>query len=86
MKIYKPGEEAYAISRYGDSTGDTDHVGIYKVMIESYTVDKDGVTYWVKTPSGDSWGDSVLAIEVSKSRTKLFKKMTLEWDLNSEWL
>lgn len=85
MRIIKPGESAYAISRYADSTGDTDHVGIYKVVVESYTVDESGVTYWVKTPSGDDWGDNVLASEVSKSRMKLFKKMALEWDLNSEW-
>lgn len=85
MRIIKPGEEAYAISRYADSTGDTDHVGIYKVVVESYTVDESGVTYWLKTPKGELWGDSVLAEEVNKNRMKLIKKMIEEWDLNENW-
>lgn len=86
MKIYKPGEIVYAISRFHGSDGSVDHIGIYRVIVESYTVDKDGVTYWVKTPSGNDWGDSVLACEVNKNRMKLVKKMIGEWDLNENWV
>jgi hypothetical protein len=88
-EAYAVGSQVWALSRYNDSNGETDHCAIYPAIVGSITIDQDDATnshiieYWVKTPKGDDWGDSVEAEWVSDSFEELVEKLKEEWTRNA---
>lgn len=86
-EILLPNTEVYGMSRYHSSEGvPTDHIAIYPAKISTVYIDANEetgemeISYWLKTPDGDDWGDNVPASEVAKTREELLSKIIPEWD------
>lgn len=88
-EVYEIGSQVWALSRYRATSGDTDHCAVYPAIVHGITIDQDdktngiSVEYWVKTPKGDDWGDSVEAEWVSDSFEELVTKLKEEWTRNA---
>lgn len=88
-ELYSPGTKVYGMSRYHSDGKPTDHVAIYDAVVVDVTVsyDKenncDKVSYWLKTPEGEEWGNSVLSDEVHHDINQLIKSIKKEWKSNS---
>ena len=88
---YSVGEIVYAISFHYDS--DTNHdkekdewssnyVRIYKVVVVSISIDKNGVGYWLKDPkTKDEWGNDVHEEYISTNYDDLVEYLFKLWKL-----
>jgi hypothetical protein len=83
---YKPGTDVYAISFWCDSGAASDHLAIYKARVTSwyYNTDESDVRYWLETPSGKVWGDSVEGEYVSENFEELLTYAKELWKNEEE--
>lgn len=89
-ELYELNSQVYGISRHSNSDGKPgDHCAIYDAIVESISIHYDDklesmvVEYWLKTPDGQSWGDSCPQGDVSDNFDELIKKIRSVWRLNS---
>jgi len=70
---YEPGTEVYAISMWHDNGKPTDHLAIYKAKVASWSYDAEekDVLYYLESPGGKWWGDSIKGEYVSESFDEL---------------
>jgi hypothetical protein len=88
---YKVDDIVYAISLNNDSntehgmeqnTWDRDYARIYKASVESISIDKNGVTYWLKDLKDKTeWGDSVDESHISSNYDELTDWLFKLWKL-----
>lgn len=85
--IILPKTKVFGLSRYHSNGKVTDHIAIYPAKVQSVTLSvnkktgENEIDYWLMTPEGDDWGDSVSADNVALTREKLLDKIIPEWDL-----
>jgi len=89
---YEINSKCWAISNYFDKDAkDTHHYAIFPVIITGFSVDYNNKTnevdciYYVKTPEGKEWGDSVESEFVSDSFDELVAKLKIVWENNANW-
>lgn len=88
-ELYELNSQVYGISRYLNNGKISDHCAIYDAIVESISIHYDDklqsmvVEYWLKTPDGQSWGDSCPQGDVSDNFDELINKMRSIWRLNS---
>jgi hypothetical protein len=88
-ELYELNSQVYGISRHLNDGKISDHCAIYDAIVESISIDYDKdinsmvVNYWLKTPDGQSWGDSCPQGDVSDNFDELINKMRGVWRLNS---
>jgi hypothetical protein len=70
---YEPGTEVYAISMWHDNGKPTDHLAIYRANVVSWSYDAEekDVLYYLKSPVGKWWGESIKGEYVSESFEEL---------------
>jgi hypothetical protein len=89
-EVYKINSKVYGISRWHQDGKATDHLAIYEARVKGVyieyneTLNNIGVTYLLTTPvSGEAWGDSCFAEDVSDSFEELVERIKPEWLANS---
>lgn len=85
IEIYKPGVRVYVIDKMHDSEGkETNYFMIVPAIVDDVTVSKDDtIEYWLKTPSGDEWGDCVSEKDVDDDFSVLAEKCKIIWENDS---
>jgi hypothetical protein len=82
--VFKVGEEVFAVSKADSEHGE---LGIYKCTVDAVNIELSGdgirVDYWLKSPSGIPWGDSVEDKFVAENRDLLYPIVNEIWDKNS---
>lgn len=87
--VYEIKSKVFGISRNYKDGNPTDSVCIYDAIVDGVSIDydektnKNKITYMLKTPNGEFWGDSINEDEVSDSFEELAYKMKDEWSKNS---
>jgi hypothetical protein len=87
--VYSIGSPVYGISRHYKDHKPTDQVAIYEAIVDGASIDYDKntntnkITYMLKTPNGEEWGDSVDEKEVSDDFDELTHRIKEEWSKNS---
>ena len=83
---YEPGTEVYAISVWYDNGRPTDHLAIYKAKVASWSYDaeENDVLYYLESPGGKWWGDSVKGEHVSHSYDELLETAKEIWKNGNE--
>ena len=84
-KIYDINDKVFAISEYNSNGKGTNHFAIYPCLVDSISINDDGVSYWLKTYNGKHWGDSVTAERVNSSFDALIAYVKDIWVKHSEW-
>lgn len=88
-ELYELNSSVYGISRYLNNGKISDHCAIYDAIVESISIyydektDSMKVEYWLKTPDGQSWGDSCPQGDVSDDFIELIDRIRGVWRLNS---
>lgn len=89
--VYAVNSSVYGVSRIYKDGKPTDSVTIYEATVDgvsiNYNEKTNGVeiSYMLRTPKGDLWGDSVEEIEVSDSFDEIAYRMKEEWSKNSNF-
>jgi hypothetical protein len=69
------GEKVFAID------GNEGHIKIWNATIESITIEKSGILYWLLDEEGLEWEDCVKEENISKDYKILFDKLAKLWGL-----
>lgn len=82
---YPLGSTVYGVN-YHMTDGKRDgYIAIIKGIVEDINISENGLTYWLKTPIGRSWGDSLPEKLVHHDRDVLVRKYCLPiWDKMDE--
>ena len=86
---YKLGSNVYALAHHYKDSKKTSYVAIYEAIVSTvyHSIDKKThkhkLEYWLTTPDGADWGDSVDAKYVSDNIEDLIKLMKPIWKSNS---
>lgn len=85
-ETYAVDSKVYAINRMHDKNGKpTNFLTIYEAIVSTAYISKEEKTnsievqYWLKTPKGEDWGDTVDAIDVSDDFDELVKRIKPIW-------
>jgi len=84
-EAYEVGSKVFAISSYYKDGKQTNYVSIYEATVEDVAIGYDKksnaieISYMLKTPSGEDWGDSVTEDCVSDSFDELVQRMKPKW-------
>lgn len=84
-EAYEIGSKVYAISSYYVNSKRSNFVAIYEAIVVDVTIGYDKKTnalelsYLLKTPNGEEWGDSVMEDDVSDSFDELVARMKPKW-------
>ena len=85
-EAYAIGSKVWAISTYmEEGKKDSHHYAIFPAIVETVYINENGIDYWLRTPKGRSWGDSVSSDKVSDSFEVLTNKLKKVWIKHSEW-
>lgn len=84
VKFYPIGSTIYAQNRYNFDGKPTNALTIYEAVVDSFTVrlnskGKIVEEYWLKTPDGKDWGDTVPADQVSDNFNALIARIKPIW-------
>ena len=85
VSVYARDSKVYAISRRYKNNNPTDSLTIYEAYVCSFCADYDNktnkfnITYQLRTPKGDEWGDYVDEDEVDEDFYVLIEKVKKEW-------
>ena len=88
-KVYKPGTKVYAIAKVTLKEKETDYCSIYEAKVDSIFINYNSKTnseeieYWVHTPDGKEWGDSVPESDVHIDFNILANRMKKIWKAKS---
>lgn len=84
-EAYELGSEVWAIAEYYKDGEPTPYVAIFKANIKNVYIERDKNTgeikieYWLSTPNGDEWGDSVSEDKISTDINDLVEHMKPIW-------
>ena len=84
-EVYKIGSKVYAIADYYKDGKPTNYIAIFEASIIGIQIDykketiKTEISYWLSTPDGEEWGDSVKEDYVSDKFDELTNKMKKIW-------
>ena len=84
-EAYEVGSKVFAISHYYKDGKPINYVAIYEASVGDVSFRYDEktnaleVTYMLKTPSGEDWGDSVTEDCVSDSFDEIVQRMKIKW-------
>jgi len=88
-EAYAIGIEVWAIAEHYKNSEPTPYVAIFKAKIKTVYIERDKNTgeikieYWLSTPNGDEWGDSVSEDKISTDINELVEKMKPIWEAAS---
>ena len=85
IDAYCIGTKVFVADQYFAENKETKGFGFYEAIIDSIVVSTKNhqqlIRYWLKTPSGDDWGDTVDSFYVDIDFIKLAWKIKKEvWD------
>ena len=87
-EAYKLLSQVYAISRWYKDGKPTNSCEILPAVVEEINLKQEGinihVSYWLATPNGKEWGDSIDSEYVSDDFNELVLKMKKVWEDNAE--
>lgn len=84
-EAYEIGSKVFGISNYYKDGKPINYVAIYEAIVEDVSIRYDEktnaieISYMLKTPSGEDWGDSVDESSVSDSFDELVQRMKIKW-------
>ena len=87
IPAYLPGDRVFVISStiYRDDPFMNNHCKIFSCIIDSITINKQGVFYWVQTEGKDGkyedWQDQVLEQHVHKNKMLLIVELLKLWKI-----
>jgi hypothetical protein len=78
---YEPGTEVYAISLWYENNRPTDHLAIYRAKVSSWSFDAEekDVMYYLESPDGKWWPESIKGECVSESFDELLEQAKELW-------
>lgn len=83
---YPIGTEVYAIADWFKDNKPTGYIGIFKAIVDGIYFDATKCEYYLKTPSGEDWGDVVDSAKVNTDEIYLLRYMRDIWDKDGDYI
>ena len=84
-EAYEIGSKVFALNHYSNDGKQTNFITIYNAIVDDVTICYDKktndveISYMLKTPDGEQWGDTVIEEYVSDSFDELVQRIKPKW-------